>query len=62
MAHLATKRYSYWSQLAILLGLLCAGFLASQVITAIALSNYIKFGVSEKELMSKLLVLSLIHI
>jgi len=56
MAHLATKRYSYWSQLAILLGLLCAGFLASQVITAIALSNYIKFGVSEKELMSKLLV------
>ena len=56
MAHLATKRYTYGSQLAILMGLFCLGFLASQLINAFALSNYIKVGATEKEMMTKIFV------
>ena len=56
MAHLATKRYSYKSQFFILMGLLCLGFLASQLITLLALSSKVHIGSTEKEMMDKLFV------
>jgi len=56
MAHLATKRYSYGSQLAILTGLLCVGFIASQLISSVALLSHIKGATTEKEIMDRIFV------
>ena len=56
MAHLATKRYTYGAQLAILTGLLCVGFIASQLISSVALLSHIKGANTEKEIMDRIFV------
>jgi len=56
MAHLATKRYTYGSQLAILIGLACFGFIVSQLATLLAFSSHIKIGATETEMMDRIFV------
>jgi len=60
MAHLATKRQNYWSQLAILAGLTGAGFLIGGVISLIPTLNEIGFNelskLTKKQIQEKILV------